>query len=197
MVDLVEARARLVFVFPLTAPSISVGQAADNHLVIAERGVALQHARLTRAGDTYAVEDLSGGETWVSPRSVASDLKPVTRSVLQPDALVQFGGALFRFLRMSAALFVLQREFEVRHLPATIGADPDNVIVLNAPTISRRHAEIFLDGENYAIRDQHSTNGTFVAFTGDPANERQIETSALRDRSLVRLGNVRLIFRVS
>lgn len=197
MVDTQAARARLVFVFPLTAPAISVGQAADNNLVIAERGVALRHARLVRVGDTYAVEDLSGGETWVSPRGTASDLKPATHGVLQPNALAQFGGALFRFLQSSAGIFVLQREFEIRRLPATIGTDPDNVIVLNAPTISRRHAEIYFDGANYAIRDHPSTNGTFVAFNGDPANERQIETSALRDGSLVRLGNVRLIFRVS
>ncbi len=197
MVDPTQVRARLVFVFPLTAPSISVGQAADNHLLIVEREVALQHARLTRVGDTYAVEDLSGGATWVSLHGVASALKPITRCVLQPNALVQFGRALFRFVLPAAGGFALQREFEIRHLPATIGADPNNVIALNAPTISRHHAEIYLDGSHYVIRDLHSTNGTFVAFNGDPASERQIETSALQDGSLVRLGNMRLIFYTS
>jgi pSer/pThr/pTyr-binding forkhead associated (FHA) protein len=53
-----------------------------------------------------------------------------------------------------------------------------------------------MDNGVYVIRDAGSTNGTFVAFNGEPAQERQIERNALRDGSLIRLGNVRLTFRV-
>jgi pSer/pThr/pTyr-binding forkhead associated (FHA) protein len=196
MAETLLTPARLVFVFPLAAPLISIGQAVDNDLVILERGIVLKHARLERVGDTYAVDDLSGGETWVSLRGLVSDLQPCSRKILQPNALVQFAGALFRFVARAPNAYALEREFEIRHAPTTLGADAANDITLNDPTISRHHAEIGWDGVTYSIRDQHSTNGTYVAFNGDPASERQIETNALRDGSLVRLGNVRLVFRM-
>ena len=190
------AQPRLIFTFNLPNGTITIGRAVDNDLIVVERGIALQHARIERVGETYAVVDLSGGETWVSQHGEASDLQPVSRQVLQPNALVQFSGALFRFLCPLQGAGALEREFEIRKLPTTIGADPDNDIALNDPTISRRHAEIEMDNGVYVIRDAGSTNGTFVAFNGEPAQERQIERNALRDGSLIRLGNVRLTFRV-
>lgn len=191
------ARARLVFTFPLRAPTVTIGQAADNDLLLIERGVALQHARLLRVGDTYAVEDASRGETWVSARGIASELKPTARSVLQLNALVQFGGALFRFVQFPDGVFALQREFELHRLPARIGADADNDLVFNAPTISTHHAEISFDGANFVIRDLQSTNGTYVALDGDPAHEHAVVSNLLRDGSRVRLGSVVFTFRTS
>lgn len=188
-------QARLILTFNLTKDTVTVGQAVDNDLVFNERGIALRHARLERVGATFAVEDLSGGETWVSGGEPA-DLQPINRKVLQPNALVQFGGALFRFLYQPPGLPTLQREFQIRNWPVTLGADPDNRIILNDPTVSRRHAEILQDGQVCVIRDLGSTNGTFVSFDGEPTQERQIEQNALRDGSLIRLGNVRLTFRI-
>src|SRR4030095_8134507 len=44
----------------------------------------------------------------------------------------------------------------------TIGATPENDLVLDDETVSRNHCRIVLEGDQYLIRDLESTNGTFV-----------------------------------
>ena len=44
----------------------------------------------------------------------------------------------------------------------TIGRSPENTIVIDDPTVSARHAEMRLAGENYSLKDVGSTNGTRV-----------------------------------
>jgi pSer/pThr/pTyr-binding forkhead associated (FHA) protein len=43
-----------------------------------------------------------------------------------------------------------------------IGRDLGNEIVISDSEVSRRHARIFMQGNNYVIEDLGSTNGTFV-----------------------------------
>jgi pSer/pThr/pTyr-binding forkhead associated (FHA) protein len=43
-----------------------------------------------------------------------------------------------------------------------IGRDLGNDIVINDPEMSRRHARVFIQGQNFAIEDLGSTNGTYV-----------------------------------
>jgi hypothetical protein len=43
-----------------------------------------------------------------------------------------------------------------------VGRDPACAIVLADPTVSRRHAELEVDGETCLVRDLGSTNGTHV-----------------------------------
>ena len=43
-----------------------------------------------------------------------------------------------------------------------IGRNPDNEIVLQDPTVSRNHASLIIDGSEYIIRDNNSSNGTFI-----------------------------------
>jgi pSer/pThr/pTyr-binding forkhead associated (FHA) protein len=44
----------------------------------------------------------------------------------------------------------------------TIGRGPDNMIVVNDPSISTRHAQLERAGETYRLKDLDSTNGTRV-----------------------------------
>ena len=44
----------------------------------------------------------------------------------------------------------------------TIGRDPDSVVCINSPDISRRHAEMTYGDGHYLLRDIGSRNGTFV-----------------------------------
>ena len=43
-----------------------------------------------------------------------------------------------------------------------IGRDRANDLTLTDPQISRRHARVWEDGGRYYVRDERSTNGTFV-----------------------------------
>ena len=44
----------------------------------------------------------------------------------------------------------------------TIGRAPDNMIVIEDPSVSSRHATLERVGENYRVKDLGSTNGTHV-----------------------------------
>ena len=68
-----------------------------------------------------------------------------------------------------------------------IGRSPDCDVFLDDVTVSRRHAEIAVDGDAYVIRDLGSLNGTFV-------NRHRIESSVLADDDEVQIGKYRMTF---
>jgi len=69
----------------------------------------------------------------------------------------------------------------------TIGRVPDNIIVIDDPSVSGRHAQLELSGEIYRLKDLESTNGTRV--NGIPITE-----TALRFDDRIRFGAVEARF---
>jgi pSer/pThr/pTyr-binding forkhead associated (FHA) protein len=65
----------------------------------------------------------------------------------------------------------------------TIGRAPDNMIVIDDPSVSSRHAQLELSGDVYRIKDLGSTNGTRV--NGTPVTE-----SLVRFDDRIRFGGV-------
>jgi pSer/pThr/pTyr-binding forkhead associated (FHA) protein len=65
----------------------------------------------------------------------------------------------------------------------SIGRAPDNMIVIEDPSVSGRHAQLQLAGEIYRLKDLESTNGTQV--NGIPITE-----TALRVDDRIRFGAV-------
>jgi pSer/pThr/pTyr-binding forkhead associated (FHA) protein len=59
--------------------------------------------------------------------------------------------------------------YEFAESSITIGRAPDNMIVIEDPSVSNRHALLELSGENYRLKDLESTNGTKV--NGVPVTE--------------------------
>ena len=53
-------------------------------------------------------------------------------------------------------------EYSLRSTRVAIGSDPSNELVIDEPTVSRRHAEVIQRSGVFQIRDLDSTNGTFV-----------------------------------
>jgi DNA-binding CsgD family transcriptional regulator len=51
---------------------------------------------------------------------------------------------------------------KIDHFPFTIGRDKRCSLAISAKTISRKHSEIYPQGDLLAVRDLGSTNGTFV-----------------------------------
>ena len=72
-------------------------------------------------------------------------------------------------------------EFAERFI--TIGRGPDNMIVIDDPSVSNRHAQLEHVGKTYRIKDLESTNGTRV--NGVPITE-----SALRFDDRIRFGAI-------
>jgi len=54
------------------------------------------------------------------------------------------------------------RRFTIGTEPLVIGRLPECQVVLNDPNVSRRHAEVVLQGRDVVLRDLGSTNGTKV-----------------------------------
>jgi pSer/pThr/pTyr-binding forkhead associated (FHA) protein len=72
----------------------------------------------------------------------------------------------------------------VTHLGRGFSAD----LRLEDQSVSRRHAVIVDGGDGARILDDRSANGTFV-------NGRRVTEAVLRDRDVIRLGHVTLVFR--
>jgi hypothetical protein len=68
-----------------------------------------------------------------------------------------------------------------------VGRSPECDIFLDDVTVSRRHAEIVREGDEFTIRDLGSLNGTYVY-------RKRIESTALQDDDEVQIGKYRLTF---
>ncbi len=67
--------------------------------------------------------------------------------------------------------------------PITIGRAPDNTIVISDPTVSSRHARLYLQGTQWYVQDLGSTNGTFV-------NNMRVTQHPVRIGDQIRLGAI-------
>ncbi len=76
---------------------------------------------------------------------------------------------------------------EISDAGITIGRSPGNTIVINNATVSGKHCEIRLDGENVVLKDFGSTNGTRV-------NNQDITEAVLKPKDLVQVGSIEFLF---
>src|SRR5580700_2248850 len=68
----------------------------------------------------------------------------------------------------------------------TIGRVEENNFQISEPSVSSRHCEILLRGNDVVVKDLGSTNGTFIN------GERITEEGVLKPGQTLRLGNVEL-----
>ena len=68
-----------------------------------------------------------------------------------------------------------------------LGRAVDCEISLDDITVSRRHAEILRDGDEYRVRDAGSLNGTYV-------NSERIDEAALHQGDELQVGKFRMVF---
>jgi len=71
-----------------------------------------------------------------------------------------------------------------------IGRDPGAGLLLDDPSVSRRHARIVVSEEGATLENLGSKNGTFV---GDARIEQRVP---LEDGARVRIGTIALTFRM-
>ena len=87
-------------------------------------------------------------------------------------------------------LYWRSREFALEQGESVLGRDPQVSILLDHPSVSRRHARIVISGERALIEDLRSKNGTFVC------GKRIEAISSIADGDEIQLGSVPLTFRV-
>jgi pSer/pThr/pTyr-binding forkhead associated (FHA) protein len=71
---------------------------------------------------------------------------------------------------------------------ASIGRDESCSIFIDADNISRRHAEVFPEGDGFVLKDLASTNGTWV-------KGEKIDRCLLQDGDTFRIGPAQIIFK--
>jgi pSer/pThr/pTyr-binding forkhead associated (FHA) protein len=67
------------------------------------------------------------------------------------------------------------------------GRDPNSDIFLGDVTVSRKHAEIRRDGNEFSLVDAGSLNGTFV-------NGNRVESTRLSNGDEIQIGKFKLVF---
>jgi FHA domain/zinc-ribbon domain len=77
--------------------------------------------------------------------------------------------------------------FPLEHERTTIGRSPDCEIFLDDVTVSRKHAVIAKNGDDFRIEDEGSLNGTFV-------NKKRVEAADLETGDELQIGKYRLTY---
>lgn len=147
-------------------------------------------------GESHAVEVVVDGEakdqrTTRYPE-LGGGLLPWLLAALGVLALATSALVAAMLLRAGAVVFKdgaeRGRRVRLRRGLNRIGQLPDNDVVINHDTVSRRHAEIEVQGRRARIRDLDSTNGTFV-------NDVQLEGERpLEDGDRIRIADVDLVY---
>ncbi len=176
--------------YTLSQPHISIGRQEGNDIVIASPIVSRQMATLKQNGWGYSLA--------VSPEAtnpVLLEGRPVTKEEpLHHGQLFRIGGTdagamvTFRYLSPNQTSSVVPQIISlVGKEQITIGRDPSNDIVIDAPQVSRFHAQIERIGQRCRITDLRSTNGTFV-------NHQRIEGSRwLQPNEAIRIAGNRFV----
>jgi len=71
--------------------------------------------------------------------------------------------------------------------PVSIGRLPDNMLVIDNPAVSGRHARVYKEGNHYVLEDLKSTNGTFV-------NDKLVARHTLLEGDVIVVGKHNLVF---
>lgn len=80
------------------------------------------------------------------------------------------------------------KRYEINKDSMFLGRDATADLALNDQNVSRKHAEVLRDGDEIKLRDNGSTNGTFV-------NDKLIkDTVTLRKEDMIKVGNTILKF---
>lgn len=191
---------------PLIAPGKTIGRGAVNDIVIDQDGVNGFHADLKVEGDRVILTDVNtqtGTDLNGVKLSGPMDLKvgdiiqiqgveleiieheeAVARTlVLSGAALAEWGGGHWSLTADSGpekGQRIPVREF------MEIGRALECDISILEPSLSRKHAELSLIGDELIIKDLGSVNGTYV-------NGSKVEEVSLKDRDVIQFNKIRFI----
>ncbi len=177
--------------YPLTTEIITVGRSDDNDIVIQSQIVSRHHAHLERFGIRYLIVPHPDA---TNPLSL--DGYPlINKQSLRESNILRIGGndpgsmvTLGYHSPSEAGATIDARVVEFGQQDILhIGRDAANEIVLDAPNISRYHAQIERVGKRYRVRDLRSANGTFV-------NNQMVDEEAwLNPGDSIKIGPYRFI----
>jgi pSer/pThr/pTyr-binding forkhead associated (FHA) protein len=162
----------------------SIGSAADNNLVLGDEGIDALHARLISSENKVFLKDNN------SQSGCFVNGQRVTHKEILPGDVIKLGAVEIEVLDphrtgtqpssrdetppwrlVSDSSWLAGKSFEIpRDQSVIIGRGTQCDIVIPGTHLSRRHAELLVQGTSLRVKDLSSANGTFI-------NERRIEES--------------------
>jgi pSer/pThr/pTyr-binding forkhead associated (FHA) protein len=190
----------------LMAPGKTIGRGAINDIVIDEKGVSGFHADLKVESNTVTITDVDtktgtqlNGELLSGPTTIrAGDIimiQGVELEVVEDDesnhskTLVLSGNAL---MAGNDGWFLIADSGPEKGqlIPVAerteIGRALDCDISILEPALSRKHAELWPEGDELVLRDLGSANGTHV-------NGKEIDEVKLKDGDILQFHKIRFI----
>lgn len=151
--------------FPESAPSIRFGYDTDCEIVIPLPQVSAKHAQISRDGHRYVIRDLgSTNGTFVNGHAIDMAVVRVGDTIALGSYEFQFGRDIVdKIPQQTKGPSTMALDVpELLREPVIVGREVDCDIVLDAPQISRHHAELQYTGAGWRVVDLGSANGTFV-----------------------------------
>ena len=142
------------------------------------------------AGTGATSDEVTVETTSVFRADFLSDLDAATGETAVPGSGAMSG---VEGLPAGAALLVVKRgpnagsRFLLDQPTTSAGRHPDSEIILDDVTVSRRHAEFRVDGNEFQVVDVGSLNGTYV-------NREPVDSASLTNGDEVQIGKFRLVF---
>jgi pSer/pThr/pTyr-binding forkhead associated (FHA) protein len=187
------------------AARLTIGRDPSHcRLILDDDTVSSRHAYVERDHQSFVVYD------WGSRNGTYVNDQMVGHRVLHQDDLIRIGRVVLRFSMPSDAADSLTTEvsmktvagawlvaleegvdskrFPIKRLDVRIGRGKQNDIVLDAPTVSRHHANVRFDGLQYYLVDADASNGTWLDET------RVFGSTALQPGQIIRLGQQQIRF---
>lgn len=170
----------------LDKPTLKLGRAADNDIIINHPLVSAHHATLEAVGVHYRIIDLG------TPNGLVYNGQRIQERVLSNNDSVRIGDSYgnsisLTFVALAAPAPAILRPLDIRQPITIIGRDPQAGLRLDSPTVSWHHARIDFDGQRHALADLKSTNGTYV-------NGARIRQRVLQPGDVVQIGSDQLVY---
>lgn len=201
------------FNFALDGSVIGIGRASDNTLVLNQPSVSRHHARLSQESGRYRVVDLgSSSGTQINDTQLSPDLPmPLANgdiihigifrlqffteeTVVQPISLSKSKTVAFAASRPPVLEVTTPQGSQIFSLEGNmlvIGRDPASDILIEAPVVSAKHAQLRQWDQGYEIVDLDSRNG--LNFEG-----RRIKHKPLANGDVLQIGStVSLMYRTA
>jgi pSer/pThr/pTyr-binding forkhead associated (FHA) protein len=192
---------------------LSIGRAKDNDIVIENLSVSRNHARIRRADNKYILTDLnSANGTYVNNIRV-------NKTDICHDDVITIGKHTIHFVSVDlsdeqiisdafgaertmivdktpvARLVITKgkqqgQEFKITKTETYIGRSSDNDIRLHDWFVSKKHAMILRQGQNFFIKDLKSWRGTMV-------NGKFTREAPLHEGDAIQFGSTTMSFHIA
>lgn len=158
----------------LVEPGITIGSGSHCELFLTGKGIQAEHAKIAVSSSGAVLENLCNDAHLLVNGQTIADKKPlkigdeialssVRLIIVDPSKATQ------EKIEVSSAEWSIKANHSALNNrvypisgPTVLGRSNECDVVLSVTHLSRKHAELFIEGERLKVRDLESANGTFV-----------------------------------